>query len=119
MRRWLADLQGSRVDEGHAPAPAFSTLQIGAQRDERRGHQCHEAVVAPQAREGPRPVLEHVSGVIALEVAVSCDVAAGADRQHFRQAEGRSPLPLARLKQALLPERFKEQAAVVYVAEQG
>jgi hypothetical protein len=40
------------------------------------------------------------------------------DRHHLREAQGRRAVALSRLKQLFSPERFKEQAEVVYVTEQ-
>jgi hypothetical protein len=113
----VADLQRSRVDKRDAAALPFPALQVAAQGDERRRHQLNEALVADEPGEGPHVPLEHALGVVSLEVAVTGGVEERDDGHHFRQAQCRRPVASARLKQSLLPEWFKEQTEVVYVAE--
>jgi hypothetical protein len=99
-----------REDLVRVDAPVVADLQ---------GSRVHEPAVADEAGEGPHVPLEHALGVVSLEVAVAGGVEERDDRHHLRQAERGWPAALARLKQALPPERFKEQAEVVYVAEEG
>ena len=97
----------------------LACLQVAAQRDERPRHQLDEALIADEARECFGIMLQDLFSVIRLEVAIRGREEHDDGGHRFRQAKASSAVALtsARREKPPLPERFKEQAEIVYVTE--
>jgi hypothetical protein len=112
----VADGQGSGVDETDAGAATPLRVQIGDQRNENRGHQLDEAVIAHEGWELTVQVALYILGVIGFEGALVGLMEQDHDGHQFTwmQLRRAHALALPCGQQVLVPVRRKLLPKIVY-----
>jgi hypothetical protein len=116
----MTDSKCCGVNEGKTRAGAKARGQVRTQRDDDRGDQFHEALVAHQLRKLGPQVNRYIAQVIRFEIAVVSLVKMDYDRQYLADAQLAAPLPpsVPDGKELVLPLGFKALTEIIDMAEE-